>query len=174
MTDIRRYPMQNKPVFITAVCHGRGEVLKTEPAKRLLLDVMEEVRGEKPFKLLAYVILNDHAHWLMHVENESEHAMSDIVHSIKLRFTHRFKKMGGMNGNAALWQRRFWDHIIRDERDLFRHLDYIHFNPVKHGYVRRPSDYPWSSIWECIENGKYAADWAAMDAPPSISGMNPE
>ncbi len=168
MTNIRRYPTQNRPVFITAVCYRRATVLKTESAKRLLLDLIDEVRGEKPFQLMAYAILDDHLHWLMHIDNESEHSMSDIIQSIKLRFTHRHKKWVGKDDNAFLWQRRFWDHIVRDGQDFNRHLDYIHFKPVKHEYVHRPADYPWSSLGEYIDNGKYASNWGTVGTPKTI------
>jgi putative transposase len=69
------------------------------------------------------------------------------------------------NRRRGVWQRRFWEHAIRDEGDLARHLDYIHHNPVKHGLVQRASDWPWSSFHRFVREGKYSADWgcALMD-----------
>ena len=61
----------------------------------------------------------------------------------------------------GVWQRRFWEHLIRDENDYARHMDYIHFNPVKHGYVERPADWAHSSFQRCVEKGIYPLDWAA-------------
>ena len=60
----------------------------------------------------------------------------------------------------GIWQRRFWEHQIRDELDLQRHVDYIHFNPVKHGHVMRVADWPYSSFHRYVERGIYPADWA--------------
>ena len=60
----------------------------------------------------------------------------------------------------GLWVRRFWEHQIRDENDLMRHVDYIHFNPVKHGYVQRVADWPYSSFHAHVRKGIYPIDWA--------------
>jgi putative transposase len=174
MTNIRRYVCNNKPVFITAVCYRRELYLKHETAKWLLLDVVREVQSEKPFSMNAYVLLDDHVHWIIHFKDTAKQAMSDIMQSIKLRFTHRFKRNNGITENITIWQRRFWDHIIRDESDLNRHLDYVHFNPVKHGYVEKPVDYPWSSFGELLKRGKYHPDWGCVHHPDSIEGMNIE
>ena len=59
-----------------------------------------------------------------------------------------------------MWQRRYWEHLIRDEVDLRRHLDYIHYNPVKHGHVRRVADWPYSSFGRWVAAGVYSLDWA--------------
>ena len=63
----------------------------------------------------------------------------------------------------GIWQRRFWEHQIRDERDLQRHFDYVHFNPVKHGLVSRVVDWPYSSFHRHVENGRIARDWGSAD-----------
>jgi putative transposase len=64
------------------------------------------------------------------------------------------------NGEPALWQRRFWEHTIRDETDFERHVDYIHFNPAKHGLVARVRDWPYSSFHRYVQQGLLPADWA--------------
>lgn len=64
-----------------------------------------------------------------------------------------------IRGERGIWQRRFWEHTIRDERDYERHVDYIHFNPVKHGYVTRVGDWPYSSFHRFVEKGIYPTDW---------------
>jgi REP element-mobilizing transposase RayT len=98
--------------------------------------------------------------------------ISDLMQSIKLRFTHRYKKTANIRGNVAIWQRRFWDHIIRDQNDHNLHLDYIHFNPVKHGYAARPADYPWSSFGTYLENGIYPPDWGCNGDLPHLTSVN--
>jgi len=70
-----------------------------------------------------------------------------------------------------LWQRRFWDHIIRDEDDLKMHVDYIHYNPVKHGLVARPEDYPYSSYRYWFERGYYEEEWGHSE-PENLKGMD--
>ena len=67
------------------------------------------------------------------------------------------------NGDLALWQRRFWEHTIRDEADLARHIDYVHFNPVKHGLVQRVRDWPYSSFHRYVREGLLPGDWAGDD-----------
>ena len=64
------------------------------------------------------------------------------------------------NGEYALWQRRFWEHTIREENDFARHVDYIHFNPVKHGLVSRVCDWPHSSFHQYVRAGLLPDDWA--------------
>ncbi len=128
MTNIRRYDPIGRPVFITAVCHGRRSYLEMDWQKELLLSVMREVKFSAGFNMHAYVILNDHFHWII---TPGKQNFSMIMQSIKLRFVYRFKKVIGQKNNATLWQRRFWDHVIRNAEDLHRHMDYVHFNPFK-------------------------------------------
>ena len=64
-------------------------------------------------------------------------------------------------GEAAIWQRRFWEHSIRDDSDYARHFDYIHYNPVKHGYVNRPHDWQWSSFHRYLKLEYYDEEWGA-------------
>jgi Transposase and inactivated derivatives len=86
---------------------------------------------------------------------------------IKARFSRRIasgeriSRSRRRKGERGIWQRRYWEHVIRDERDYHRHLDYIHFNPVKHGYVRAVKDWPYSSFHRWVKRGLYPADWAA-------------
>ena len=65
-------------------------------------------------------------------------------------------------GEGGLWQRRFWEHLIRDEADFSRHLDYIHYNPVKHGYVANTGDWPYSTFHRYVKQGVYPADWGGV------------
>jgi putative transposase len=166
MTNIRRYDPGNAPVFITAVSHNHLPLLRLDENKVLLLSVIREVKAETNFQMLAYVILDDHFHWLIQMANGD---FSKIMQSVKLRFTRRLKRSEG-NGDHC-WQQRFWDHIIRDGTDLQRHLDYIHFNPVKHGYVRSPVDYRFSSYSAYLAKGVYSPDWGTGTEPESLREM---
>ena len=170
MTDIRRYHLENQAIFITAVCHKRKPSLSSEREKNLLLDIIREVKAEMPFRLIAYVILDDHFHCILRPETGSN--FSSILQSIKLRFTHRLKREQGITTPLSLWQRRFWDHLLRDTDDLHRHLDYIHYNPVKHGYVIDPADYQWSSFKAHLAKGRYPPGWAKTEIPDAIKSMD--
>jgi len=171
MTNIRRYDPTGRPVFITAVCYRRKPYLETDWQKELLLAVMREVKSSSGFTMHAYVILGDHFHWII---TPGERNFSAIMQSIKLRFVHRYKKAINQKDNTTLWQRRFWDHVIRNTEDLHRHMDYIHFNPVKHGYVSEPVDYKWSSFNTHIEIGNYSPGWGNHTVPETIHDMDLE
>ena len=75
-----------------------------------------------------------------------------------------------MRGERGIWQRRYWEHTIRDERDFAAHLDYIHFNPVKHGFAGHPAEWPHSSFHRYVEKGLYPASWAGSDREPEGTG----
>ena len=89
-------------------------------------------------------------------------------------FSRRYPKAGGIEGErnqsrrkkreAAVWQRRYWEHIIRDETDFAKHFDYIHFNPVKHGFVDSPQEWKWSSFHRYLRLGYYPDDWGSEQA----------
>src|SRR5262249_39619269 len=99
---------------------------------------------------------------------------------LKARFTRRFLQAGGVEGEVtvnqrahrerAVWQHRFWEHTVRDEDDLKRCLDYLHWNPVKHGLVRRVGDYPWSSFHRWVQSGEYNPDWGGEKPVADIHG----
>ncbi len=121
-------------------------------------------RQERPFKIDAIVVLPDHLHaiWTLPVDDAD---FSSRWKRIKASFTRRLVVAGvpvarHSNGEYALWQRRFWEHTIRDERDFERHIDYVHFNPVKHGLVSRVGDWPHSSFHRYVRQGLLPSDWA--------------
>ena len=115
--------------------------------------VFESVESD----LIAWVVLPDHFHLLI---GPSDNDVSDIVKRIKLSFSFRHRSDMGL-GKATIWQRRFWDHITRDEKDWNSPLDYIHYNPVKHGFVKNPRDWKFSSIHDFEDN--YPTDWGIVD-----------
>ncbi len=96
----------------------------------------------------------DHFHFLI---NPNENCISDIIKNIKLSFykKHRYR----MKIDGQVWQKRFWDHIIRDEIDLNNHIDYIHYNPIKHQETKNVIDWKYSSFRKFYSNGFYDFDW---------------
>ncbi|MBI2883111.1 MAG: transposase, partial [Candidatus Methylomirabilis oxyfera] len=82
--------------------------------------------------------------------------------SRRLDVGERISQSRQRKGERGIWQRRYWEHLIRDEGDYQRHVDYIHFNPVKHGYVQSVKEWPYSSFHRWVKRGIYPADWAAV------------
>jgi putative transposase len=131
----------------------------------LLRRAFREVLEAQPFRTDAIVVLPEHLHAVLTLpENDSDY--SRRWQNIKGSFSRSLAKSGvflpkDARGEYRLWQRRFWEHTIRDERDLETHVDYIHFNPAKHGLVTRVADWPYSSFHRYVRLGWVNADWAA-------------
>jgi putative transposase len=124
------------------------------------------VKAEHPFHIDAVVILPDHLHTIWTLpEGDCDYPVRWAL--IKASFSRRISSGEQRNANRVskgergIWQRRYWEHVIRDERDYERHVDYIHYNPVKHGYVYRASDWPYSSIHRYIAARMVDPNWAA-------------
>jgi putative transposase len=154
MTNFRRHFTSNCTVFLTLVCAERQRWLASTAAKARLRALLISLRAQCRFQCHAWVILDDHLHLLVTDESGD---ISGMVQRLKLRFVR-----GDPSRPRRVWQRRFWDHVIRDDNDLHRHLDYIHHNPVKHGLVARTRDYPWSSFGSFVRRGWYPEDWQAV------------
>jgi putative transposase len=121
-------------------------------------------RRERPFAIDAIVILPDHLHAIFTLP-QGDADFSARWRRIKGRFSSHMIALGAFikrrsNKDFALWQRRFWEHTIRNEDDFARHVDYIHFNPVKHGLVGRVRDWPYSSFHQYVRRGLLPDDWA--------------
>jgi putative transposase len=121
-------------------------------------------RQERPFAIDAIVVLPDHLHAVLSLPPNDDDFPARW-RRIKGYFSTRLLKQDSAierypNGELALWQRRYWEHTIRDDADYARHVDYIHFNPIKHGLVRRVGDWPYSSFHLHVRRGLLPADWA--------------
>jgi putative transposase len=140
---------------------------------------MKECFGEYPTEVIAMVLLPEHLHALWALPS------GDSNYSIrwsytKGRFTNAWLASGGREpaspamgtkeGRRGVWQRRFWEHTIRDESDLEAHFDYIHYNPVKHGLVDSPRDWPWSTFHRWVSAGHYQPHWGRGVQLPQLPG----
>lgn len=131
----------------------------------ILRSVMEKVKKAHPFRIEAMVILPDHLHaiWTL-PDGDVDYPLRWSL--IKAGFSRHLPKTERRNlsriakGERGIWQRRYWEHMIRDERDYTRHMDYIHYNPVKHGYVHRVTDWPYSTFHRAVAYGLYSQNWA--------------
>ena len=144
-----------------------------ERHRRLLTDHVDALRAafarvqlRRPFTMDAVVVLPDHLHCLWTLpQGDADFSMR--WHAIKSAFSKGLPKTEALSarrivkGERGIWQRRFWEHTIRDEKDLECHVDYIHYNPVKHGHVSRPADWPHSSFRRYVQRGIYPLDWSA-------------
>jgi putative transposase len=168
MPNYRRYRIPGRPVFVTIVTHGRNPWLESDTNVARLLEAIRWAKTKYPFRHLAHVILPDHLHWLFLPEDVGRYP--ELVGAIKRDTTWRMKE-AGLTG--PFWQHRFYDHVIRDDEDFARHLDYIHYNPVKHGYAARTLDYGRSSFAEWVKRDVYAPDWGSVETE-RIRGMGLE
>jgi putative transposase len=172
--NIRRYYIPDAIVFLTQVVDGRTPVFQETRCIELLRAVLHTVKALHPFAMVGYVFLPDHFHLLIRPTGSS--TFSDIMHSLKPNFTKEYKRLLGINGSMKLWQKGFWDHIIRNEHDLQRHLDYIHYNPVRHQYVQRPEDWPHSSfpVWQARDAYPAGWGWSVPDTLKDSDWQPPE
>jgi putative transposase len=161
--------------FFTVALLERRRKLLTENID-LLRGVFKAARQRNPFAIEAIVVLPDHLHCIWTLPSDDAD-FSTRWHDIKARFAakiprgERLSERRIRKGERGVWQRRFWEHVIRDERDYERHVDYIHYNPVKHGHVARVGDWPYSSFHRYVERGIYDLDWGADD---TIRGLEME
>jgi putative transposase len=149
--------------FFTVALADRSSVLLVRHIVRLR-EVHRAVEQRYPFETVAICILPDHIHavWSLPAGDANfalrwsliKSGFSRGIVAAPLRSKSKIEKR-----DKGLWQRRYWEHAIRDGTDLERHVDYIHFNPVKHGHVPRVSDWPYSSFHRFAARGDLPADW---------------
>jgi putative transposase len=162
MVRYRRNFLPRGTFFFTVTLDDRSSSALTDHVG-LLRAAFRGTRNLRPFAIDAIVILPDHLHAIWTLP-EGDADFSDRWRRIKGAFTRGVVATGvsvarSRRGEYALWQRRFWEHTIRDERDFERCADYIHFNPVKHGLVSSPVAWPFSSLHRYVRAGVLPRDW---------------
>lgn len=174
MVQYRRQRIAGASVFFTHVLADRQSLLLHEHID-LLRAAYVHVRSKWPFVTRAMVVLPEHLHCIWQLpEHDADY--SGRWRLIKARFAaalrHRGVTLGPRIGSDyGVWQRRFWEHTLRDEDDLRRHADYIHINPLKHGLVQRVRDWPHSSFHRYVARGDMPPDWGdAEPVPPGCYG----
>lgn len=159
----RRACVAGATYFFTLVVADRDSNLLVDHIDALRRAVAT-VRRRHPFSIDAFVVLPDHLHavWTL-PPGDADFAMRWGL--VKATFSKQIPPGEGRSesrakrGERGLWQRRFWEHLIRDEEDLARHVDYVHFNPVKHGHVARAIEWPYSSLRAYVRRGWATEDW---------------
>ena len=162
MVRYRRNYLAGGTFFLTATLADRHSRMLVEQISALRL-AFSRTRKEHPFSIDAIVVLPDHLHIMMTLPPDDAN-FSTRLSLIKRRFTAGVLQSGlsvgrHSNGELALWQRRFWEHTIRDDKDFERHADYIHYNPVRHGLVAAVRDWPYSSFHRYVRLGLLPGDW---------------
>jgi putative transposase len=165
MVIYRRNRVAGASYFFTHVLHDRQSLWLCDHVD-LLRAAYGYVQRRWPFETRAIVVLPDHLHciWTLPPGDDDYAGRWRLI---KSQFSALLRRQGVATGcrgaqRRAVWQRRYWEHTLRDERDMNNHLDYIHLNPLKHGLVERVADWPYSSFRRFVERGDLPLDWGGQ------------
>jgi putative transposase len=185
MPNFRRRFRPGGTYFFTVVTDGRRPILTSDLARPLLRDAIDRTRARWPFEIEAWVLLPDHAHsiWTL-PDDDADYSRRWAF--LKKEFTKAFLAAGGAeapptdgrlnDGRRGVWQPKFWEHTVRDEGDYERHFHYLHYNPVRHGLVRSPTEYPYSTFHRHVRSNVYEPSWGSDEGvtPFSLEGLDVE
>lgn len=170
--NYRRLFIEGSYVFLTVVTYNRRPILTKNI--ELLRKAFQNTKKNYDFEIFAICILPDHFHVLLKPKNIREYPK--IISSIKHCFSRNFNAVGQVcptyDRGKLIWQRRYHEHTIRDEEDLWKHVDYIHYNPVKHEHVKCVKDWEFSSFEKFVERGNYETNWGSTEDVKHIEEMN--
>ncbi len=176
MATCRRSTVPGATYFFTLNTYQRQKLLTEAPFYLALKQGLRALRTKYPFTIEAFVLLPDHLHCIWTLpENDADYPRRwniikrGVSQPTRDFMTAPLTRSRQRRGELGLWQRRFWEHQIRDERDFEKHVDYIHSNPVKHGYVKQVKDWPYSRFHRFVERGICSADWG--HEPDTDEGM---
>jgi putative transposase len=166
--NYRRARTEGGTYFFTVVTCQRMKILCKPNSVLLLKKVFAHVKERHPFKIDAFVLLPEHLHCLWTLP-ERDRDFSKRWRLIKSYFSREYdcrektapSASRQKKNEQAIWQRRFWEHQIRDERDFKAHCDYIHYNPVKHGLTKAPRNWAYSTFHRFVREGFYDLEWGA-------------
>jgi putative transposase len=170
----RRMDVPGASYFFTVVTHERRPIFADAQAVRLLEAAIGRVREKRPFTIEAQVALPDHLHAIWTLP-DGDCDYPTRWRQIKEAFTRGWapcppsgRRLPARDarrrarGEQTVWQHRYWEHLVRNDRDLSAHVEYIHFNPVRHGFVSAPRDWPHSTFSDWVARGLYDADWGSQ------------
>jgi REP-associated tyrosine transposase len=175
----RRSFLPGGTFFFTVVTADRQPLFAEQKNIATLREAFRTIRLQRPFSLDAAVVLPDHLHCIWTLPH-GDADFSTRWRLIKTWFTKHCdsvlraeaRNARTDKGERLLWQHRYWEHMLRDETDYRHHVEYIHFNPVKHGYVKAPLDWPYSSFRRYVKAGVYPPDWGG--GLPEFNGVGQE
>jgi putative transposase len=172
MPNYRRKRVQGGCYFFTVNLLNRRSSLLVDHIDVLRIAI-RKVKSSFPFHIDAMVVLPDHLHCILTLP-VGDDDFSTRWSQIKSRFSHQIPKMERASlsrkrrRERGVWQRRFWEHAIGDEDDYNNHIDYIHFNPSKHGWADRPIDWPYSSLHRFVREGIWDTGWGTGEFQPAV------
>lgn len=172
MPNYRRNFIPGGTYFFTIVTYNRKPIFKNNEAKKLLWQIYLEVQKQKPFTSEVFCLLPDHLHCIWTLP-EADFNYSLRIKEIKRIFTFKYQQIFSMKQmeisnsrkkkkEGMIWQRRFWEHTIRDSNEYSWYMDYIHWNPVKHGYVDSPDEWEFTSFHRYVSDGIYPPGWECI------------
>lgn len=185
MPFYRRACQPGGTFFFTLVTERRLPIFCDDLARRLLHHALTDSAKRRFFALDAMVLLPDHLHLLIRLP-DGDADFSTRIAAVKAAFTHAYLSAGGKERprsasrarkrRRGVWQRWFWEHTIRDDDDYGRHLDYIHYNPVKHGFAFCPHAWPYSTFNRWVKKNVYDVRWQCTCAqrqpiPPEFDAL---
>jgi REP-associated tyrosine transposase len=180
MPEYRRYDVSGGTYSFTVVTHAQAPILCDSTARAILRAKFPECRKRWPFALVAIVLLPDHLHSIWTLP-EGDHDYSMRWAWIKKEFTKEWLRRGGDEGKISearrarrrrgVWQPRYWEHSIFEEDDFENHFHYVHYNPVKHGLVRFPCEWPYFSFHRWVKAGVYNRDWCCTPGALPVQDM---
>ncbi|MEI8128687.1 MAG: transposase [bacterium] len=180
MPEYRRLKLPHHPVFITIVTFNRNPILIKNI--QLLRESFKVAKQKHIFEIFASVVLPDHMHLILNLDDLSDY--SSIISLVKSNFSKNIDENELLNIKEQLtaskikkrekgvWQRRFIEHTIRDKKDLYNHLNYIHYNPVQHGLVKNARDWEYSSFQKFVKKKWYEVDWGSLKDIKGLGNLN--
>ncbi len=170
MSNYRRAELSGGMFFFTVVTFRRRKLFNQAESRKILRESIILVRQKYPFAINAWVLLPEHIHCIWTLpEQDSDFSIRWAL--IKSNFSKQIKPLyhkaewmtpsKQKHRESTIWQRRFWEHQIRDEHDYRTHINYIHYNPVKHGLVTRVRDWPYSTFHRYVRQGIYSENWGS-------------
>jgi putative transposase len=166
MATFRRALTSGATYFFTVNTYQRQAILTEPTFYQALKQSIRTVRQTHPFEIDAFVLLPDHLHCMWTLpQGDADYALRwNIIKRLVSQQTRHLLATNispsrSKRSELSLWQRRFWEHQIRDDDDAERYVAYIHWNPVKHGYVKQVVDWPYSSFHRFVRRGIYPVNW---------------
>ena len=179
MRTYRRNHLPGGTFFFTVNLHDRASNLLVKHID-ILRAAVRATRQKLSFHINAWVVLPDHTHCVWTLP-QGDSNFPARWHAIKSTFSKSLPDAGTRTaestrrGERGIWQRGYWEHTMRDEADLAAHIDYIHYNPLKHGHVTNLSDWPHSTFHGYVSQGHYPRSWGHTAPPnePTQAGERP-
>jgi putative transposase len=155
--------------FVTLECFQRQTLMARPPVKQMMVESIRETKKQFGLRVAAYVVLDDHAHLVFVAPVETE--CMGPMNALRARMVRVWRERDQVLEDAPFWSRGMKSRLLADRDDLRAHLDFVHYDPVRHGLCERAFDYPWSSLPARVEQGHYPEDWALLGPPASLSRL---